>query len=114
MDAQQIIIAPGAWMGWPVDLTNVNMIQITLAQLSQTQDYSLRAWVSVYEQGVPLPPGATPVMRISGFPFIVYTASQIPPAASIAVLVAPGVYVLNVFNLTNEQNILGYSMLTLA
>lgn len=114
MDAQQIPIPSGALVSWPLDLTSASMIQIILAQLSLTQDYSLRAWISVYVNGIPLAPGYVPVMQTGGLPLVVYISPQTPPANTFAVPVSPGLYVLNVFNLTNEANVLGYLATTLA
>ena len=97
----------------PIDMTTIQMTQISMAQLSLTQDYSLRTWVSRYPDGLAIN-GPFPILRNGGIPFIIYVASQTPPANTIATLVAPGSYFLNILNLTNEQNVLGFSQIDLA
>jgi hypothetical protein len=113
MTAQQFPVPPSVRIDWPIDLSDGGMIVVTLVQVSETQDYSLRAWVSQYANGVPLAPGYTPVYRGFGWPLTIYTAPQTPPPNTIAIAVTPGVYVLNVLNLTNELNVVAYNAITL-
>lgn len=103
----------------PIDMTTVQMTQITVAQLSFTQNYSLRAWVSTYPGGIPLnpdtPPDFFPVLaNMVGLPIVIYTPSHTPPANTLDILVEAGSYVFNILNLTNEANVFGFSKTDLA
>ena len=107
--AEQIVpVTAGNLLMFPVDMSQVNMLQIALAQLSQTQDYSLRAWVSVYPNGMPLPPGYVSVLKVGGLPLVLFAFGLIPPTNTLLCPIAlRQQYILNVLNLTNEDNVLG-------
>lgn len=103
----------------PIDMTTVQMTQITVAQLSFTQNYSLRAWLSIDPAGIPLkpntPPDFFPVLGVLvGLPIVIYTAPQTPPVNTIDIVVAAGNYIFNILNLTNELNVFGFSKTDLA
>jgi len=101
----------------PLDMRTVMMTEITIAQASLTQDYSLRGWVSAYPDGmsVVLPPANVfAIMRTGGVPIVVHTASQTPPDDCIAVVIASGQYYLNVLNLTNAANVFAFTKTDLA
>ena len=98
------LIPSGTLLVIPIDMTVTQMTQIGLAQLSLTQDYSLRTWVSVYPDGMPIG-GIFPILRFASLPFTIYIAGQTPPQnTGYGVLVTPGSYYLNILNLTNEAN----------
>lgn len=103
----------------PIDMSTVQMTQLTVAQLSFTQNYSLRAWLSVYPAGIPLPPDAPPdffpvLGAMVGLPIVIYTATQTPPGNTLDILVDAGSYIFNILNLTNELNVFGFSKTDLA
>lgn len=103
----------------PIDMTTVNMTQLTLNQMSNTQDYSMRAWVSQFPDGIPLPSsvgtGIYPVMKWDGLPIVVYLSGQTPPENTYSIEVpSSGIYNLNVLNLTNMANYFGFSKTDLA
>jgi hypothetical protein len=106
-------IASGTLIAVSIDMTSTQMMQIVMAQLSLTQDYSLRTWVSVYPDGNAIAPGVFPILR-NGIPFIIYVAGQTPPSNTYAILVTPGSYFLNILNLTNENNVFAFSPTELA
>lgn len=109
------VILAGTLTVIPLDMTVSQMVQLNLWQMSiWTEDFSLRAWISVFENGIPYPPGPTPIIRYGGAPIVVYVESQTPPEHSIAVPVPPGVYFLNILNLTNSTNIYGFAETVLA
>lgn len=108
------LIPSGTLLVIPIDMTVTQMTQIGLAQLSLTQDYSLRTWVSVYPDGMPIG-GIFPILRFASLPFTIYIAGQTPPQnTGYGVLVTPGSYYLNILNLTNEANVLRFSQIDLA
>ena len=108
------LIPSGTLLVIPIDMTFTQMTQIGLAQLSLTQDYSLRTWVSVYPDGMPIG-GIFPILRFASLPFTIYIAGQTPPQnTGYGVLVTPGSYYLNILNLTNEANVLRFSQIDLA
>lgn len=107
-------IASGTLICIPIDMTSSQMVQIVLSQLSLTQDYSLRTWVSVYPDGNAIAPGLFPILRNGGLPFIVYVPGQTPPSNTYAIRVTPGSYYLNILNLTNEANVFSFNLIELA
>jgi hypothetical protein len=107
------VVPSGTLVVLPIDMTSVQMTQIKMLQISFTQDFSLRAWLSVYPGGTPLPPGYFPLLRTSGVPFVVYCAGQTPSPPDLASLVEPGRYMLNVLNLTNVENEFSFNKMDL-
>jgi hypothetical protein len=102
-------IYAGTLVAIPIDMAATQMSEITLAQMSHTQDYSLRAWLSEYVGGVAIPPGFIPVLKTASVPIVIYTASQTPPANTIGIPVVSDCYILNILNLTNENNVFAFS-----
>jgi hypothetical protein len=112
MEPQQIPIASGALWTQPFDLTlSGGMLQILLVQVSYTQDFSLRAWVSQYANGMPYPPGYIAVLKTANLPIVIHTGMITPLPGTWDISVPVTACTLNVFNLTNEANILGYSLI---
>ena len=112
--ADNNLMPPGTLTVIPINMTVTQMTQINLAQLSLTQDYSMRMWVSVYPDGIPIG-GMYPILRFAGLPFTIYIAGQTPPQnTGYAINVTPGRYYLNILNLTNEANVLRFSQIDLA
>src|SRR3569623_119827 len=102
---QTVPVASGNLIMFPVDSSQFNMLQITLSQLSQTQDYSLRAWVSVYPNGTPLAPGYVSVLKVGGLPLVLSVFGLISPINTLLCPIAlRQQYMLNVLNLTNDDN----------
>ena len=109
-------IQPGTLIVIPIDMSSLLMTSIILQQLSNTQDFSLRATISIYPDGSPLPTtingtmsnGIVAPMRALPSPIVLYIEGQTPPANSIAILVKPGIYNLNILNLTNEVNVFAF------
>lgn len=110
-------ISPGNMTCVPIDMTTVRMTKILLQQASNTQDYSLRAWLSLYQEGVALADNSIKtytIMRNVLLPIIIYTAGQTPDAESFSVLVVPNYYFLNILNLTNEVNYFSFIKMDIA
>jgi hypothetical protein len=117
-------IMPGTLIVIPIDMTTVQMTSFDLQHLSNTQDYSLRAWLSKYPDGVPIPSsidgvatiaaGIYAIIKFSKLPMVIYIAGQTPPIDSFDILVSPGLYNLNILNLTNEVNVFGFIKTDLA
>jgi hypothetical protein len=112
-------LAPsGSLITLPLDMSVVLMKQIIVAQLSLTEDFSLRAWVSIYPNGISLITPAWPdtfaLSRMTPRPLVLYVRGQIPPDETILVPVVPGQYYLNILNLTNQLNLFGFTMSDLA
>lgn len=103
------MLPAGTLIVLPVDMSSVQMVQIVLVQLSQTQDYSMRTWLSRYPDGIAIAPGVFPVLRGQGLPFVIHTADQTPPENTNAIQVEAGNYILNILNLTNEINVFSFS-----
>lgn len=104
----------------PIDMTVNQMVEISVNQMSNTQDYSMRGSLSVYPGGDPIPSssfegiGTFAVMKYGAYPLAVYVPGQIPPENTFPIQVSPGVYNLNILNLTNEKNIFGFALTVLA
>lgn len=107
------IIQPGNLIVAPIDMTEAQMVQIDLQQMSNTQYFSLRAWLSLYQNGIAYPPGNYSVLNWAGAPIVIYVPGQTPPDYTFAIEVPPGMYFLNILNLTNEHNIFSFIIETL-
>ena len=105
---QMIMISSGTWIGLPLDLISSSQVQITLVQVSYTQDYSLRYWISLYPFGLPLAP-PRPVMKTAQLPIRVCVPGYGAEDA-MRIEVEPGCYILNVYNLTNQSNLLEFTL----
>ncbi len=110
-------IPSGTLIVIPIDMTTVNMTSLTISQVSNTQDFSLRAWVSIYRDGDALPSpalpqpssGIYPVLRWVGLPLVLYLPGFTPPDDTVPIaLPGPGLYYFNLLNLTNELNYFGF------
>jgi hypothetical protein len=102
------LIASGSLIAVPIDMTANQMIQIILQQASNTQDFGLRASISLWEDGIAI--GETyPLLRFAGLPVVVYVEGQTPPVETVPILVAPGYYFVNVLNLTNSPAYFAFS-----
>jgi hypothetical protein len=111
------IVPAGSLVIMPIDMSAVLMRQIIVGQISQTEDFGMRGWVSLYPNGISLITGLNavfPLMRMSPQPLVVYVQGQSPPLGSIQALVTPGLYYLNILNLTNTQSMFALAMATLA
>lgn len=108
-------IQPGSLVVIPIDMSgDVLMTKIDLQHVAGQQDYSLRAWISLYQNGNPLPSdvnysGNYPIIRFSNYPIVLYVAGQTPPPNTFSILVEPKAYFLNILNLTNEVNAFGFT-----
>lgn len=100
----------------PIDMTVTRMTSILLAQLTLTQDFSLRTWVSIFQNGIPVnpQPNTYPVLKVNGFALVLYVPPETPPSGTIPIPVSSGKYYLNVLNLTNEANLFSFSKTDLA
>jgi len=99
-------IASGRWIGIPLDMNSCVKQQITLTQASYTQDFSLRFWISIYPLGAPLY-APQPVLKTAVLPIVVFVeGTNVAPEDGIPISLPAGMYVLNVYNLTNEMNLL--------
>ena len=88
-------------------------IMMAMAQLSPTQDFSIRAWVSDKAGGNFLPTNASywELNRSPDQLVLVYDRAGVPPVSGNIRLipVAPGFYVANVLNLINLENVFSFS-----
>jgi hypothetical protein len=108
------LLASGSMIIAPIDMTTIQMTQITLQQMSNTQDFGIRAWVSLYQDGIALGAGNYPLLKFGGLPIIIHTSAQTPPDECFPVLVEAGPYFLNILNLTNSSCYFGFSKTDLA
>lgn len=107
-------IQPGNLIVIPIDMTSTVMTTIDLQQMSNTQDFSMRAWLSIYPSGAALPSddnpaGIYPVIKFSQYNIVVYQNGQTPAESTFPINVLPGMYFLNILNLTNELNYFGFT-----
>lgn len=102
----------------PIDMTSAQMVQLNLSQSSAAQDFSMRAWISQYPAGISLVTGLSNVFCLarSGLvrPLVIYLHAQVPPADCYTALVTPGVYYLNILNLTATPSAFALQKLDLA
>ena len=111
------LLPSGSLITIPIDMTIAQMTQIIVGQISQTEDFGMRGWISLYPDGISLISGLSsvfPLMRMSPQPLVIYIQGQIPPVGAIEALVKPGQYYLNILNLTNTQSMFAFALTTLA
>lgn len=108
------LINSGSLTSVPIDMTANQMIQFTLQQASNTQDFGLRGWVSEWEDGIAISDIFYPLLRFAGSPVVVHVAAQTPPAETVSILVPPGYYFINILNLTNSAAFFSFSQTILA
>jgi hypothetical protein len=98
------VIPSGTLALIPIDMTVTQMTKIIVTQVSLTQDFGLRGWVSQYPLGisliVPLPDTFS-LSRMTPAPLLIYVVDQIPLPDMILAPVLAGLYYLNILNLTN-------------
>ena len=115
--AEPNLLASGTLALIPVDMTVTQMTRIVMTQVSLSQDFGIRCWLSRYPLGesvIAPPPGMMALSRMTPRPLIVYTAEQTPPSNTVLAQVPPGLYYLNVLNLTNCPVIFLFSYTDLA
>jgi hypothetical protein len=112
------LLPSGSLVALPIDMSVVRMTQIILGQLSMTEDFGLRAWVSLYANGISLIAPAWPdtfsLSRMTPRALVIYVRGQTPPLDTILVPIVPGHYYLNILNLTNSLTMFGFTMTNLA
>lgn len=107
-------INPSSLIVTPIDMTTAQMVQIDVQQMSNTQYFSLRAWVSQFQNGIAFAPGNYPVLTWAGALIVIYVPGQTPSANTFAIQVPVGTYWFNILNLTNEHNVFSFLITTLA
>lgn len=89
-------------------------ILIKLAQIGYAQDYSLRAWISVYSDGVPIEPEYNREFALNRQieSFVLYdrlATNLVLPSDLRNVPALPGSYILNILNIVNSINAFSFS-----
>lgn len=100
-----------------IDMTSVLMTQIYVSQVSLTEDFCMRGWVSEQPAGISIIfpfPDMFPLVRMTPRPLVIYVHGQTPPINNILAPVTPGLYYLNILNLTNSPAMFAFSQITLA
>ena len=100
----------------PLTILPMHGWNIASTQLSPTQDYSIRLWISNTPSGNFLPTNASywHLNRYNDQQFVFYdlnapTPSPIPPSINIfPVPLLPGNYFLNFLNLVNAENVFSF------
>lgn len=86
---------------------------LALAQLSPTQDYSLRFWLSMKPNGIFVPTNASfyHMNRTADRLYLYYDMNSTPPSAPniLGIPVPTGSYKLNILNLVNAENVFSFS-----
>ena len=84
---------------------------ISMAQLANSQDFSLRAWISIKKDGQPIDSGvwASWVLSKRSDAFVLHDAAIAPPDGMRSVPVEPGSYWLNILNLVNSNNMFAFA-----
>lgn len=111
------MLASGTVVLLPIDMTTILMTQIIVTQVSLTQDFGMRCWLSVYPLGVSLIaplPDVFALSRMTPRPLIIFVNDQVPPPNSILANVQPGLYYLNILNLTNHHSAFSFTQTNLA
>jgi hypothetical protein len=105
-----IAIPSGCMVVIPVDMTVRQVMQIILRQVSQTEDFCLRAWISLRPGGPSIGTFITmPVAVFTPAPLIIYVGEMDLPMNCYPVQVVPGTYTLNIQNLINQATAVAYS-----
>jgi hypothetical protein len=96
----------------PITIPALQGLMFGLAQLSPTQDYSLRAWISRTPGGDFVPTNASywHLNRTPDQLILVYDMNGTPPPGNIlAIPLFVGDYNLNILNLVNTENVFSFS-----
>lgn len=96
----------------PINMSVVQMMQIILVQVSQSEDFGMQAWLSVAPAGLSLItpfPNVFSLMRTTPRPLILFLHGQTPPVDAIFAPVIAGHYILNILNLTNSAAAFGFA-----
>jgi hypothetical protein len=99
-----------------IDMTVTQMTRIIVTQVSLTQDFGMRFWLSVKPLGssiISTWPRELAVSRMTPEALFIYTFGQTPDSGSLA-QIAPGLYYLNILNLTNCPSVFMFSKTDLA
>ena len=100
----------------PLDMTLTQMTRIIVTQVSLTQDFGMRFWPSAKPCGpsiISTWPRELAVSRMTPEALFIYAIGQTPGSGSLA-QVAPGLYYLNILNLTNCPSVFMFSKTDLA
>src|ERR1700742_440466 len=79
--ANNTVLPPGNCAVIAIDMTIVQMSQIILTQISHTEDFGLRGWVSVYPAGISIIKGMPDYFslpRMNPRPLVLYVPSLFP------------------------------------
>lgn len=102
------LIPSGSLVTIVIDMIATTLSVLTLIQVSLTQDFSLRGWISSAPDGIPIG-HYMPILRVGGWPIVVYVPPETPPEDCIPIAVESRRYYLNILNLTNEANVFKFS-----
>ena len=106
-------VNPGSAVATTFTLQPGSGWSMAMMQLAPTQDYSLRAWISALPGGQFLPTRMSywHLNRKNAPVVVVYDLAITPDSleTGYAVPLLPGVYVLNILNLVNSENVFSFS-----
>jgi hypothetical protein len=92
----------------------LSALMISMMQIAQTEDFSIRGWFSKEVGGVSIVSGRNQVFPLPRMPliYILYDPAMtlIIPDGAASTPVAPGNYIMNLLNLANAENILSFKV----
>lgn len=99
-------IPPGALAIAPITVKPGQAFVCAMMHTGQTQDFSMRVWLSDEQDGIPvgIPANYWPMMRVAEMLSVSDTSSSYA-ATGRAIVVPSGTYYLHVLNLCNSENI---------
>lgn len=113
------LLEPGSLLVIPLTVAPGSGLLCSMLQLSPTQDYSLRGWLSRLPCGLFLPTNTSywHFDRYNEQQVAIYDRARDPLPATLGNLyplaVAPGAYCLNILNVVNSENIFSFAAATL-
>ena len=106
------VVPPGNLVAVPLSIISGQVLKFVVLQNSPTQDFSMRAWISITPGGATVGNTLTtqywPVVRYPDV-IVLHDMNVVLPDVLRTIPVLPGSYTLNVLNLVNEKNVFTYS-----
>ena len=106
-------LPPGNLAVIQLNVMSGQIVKFAMLQNSATQDFSMRAWVSVVPSGKTLGTDAAtefwPLPRVPNLCAVYDWSLPVPDGILRTIAVVPGVYILNILNLINAINVFSFT-----
>ena len=108
-------LLPAGKLGiYNINVQPLTALMISMMQIAQTEDFSIRGWISTQAGGQSIVSGTNQVFPLIRLPtvYIIYDPAMILtiPDGAVGIPAAPGNYILNFLNLANAENIFSFKV----